>query len=61
MKIYRVQIKKNSTDFVYKNVAAKDIEKAIKDAQRYVKKTYYSTAEIQLVEVVASADIYYKS
>lgn len=61
MKIYEVKIKKGFNDFTSKKVAAPNIEKALEFAKRYAKKNYYSSAEIQIVELLMDVDIFYKS
>lgn len=62
MKVYKVRIKKGyGTDFVERTVLAPTIEKALDNAKRFAKKTYYSTAEIQVIELIMEVDIHYKS
>lgn len=61
MKIFKVRIKKGYNDTVEKTVLAPTIEKALDNTKRYCKKNYYSSAEIQVVELVMTVDIVYKS
>jgi hypothetical protein len=61
MKVYKVQFKVSSNDIRERTVVAPTIEKALENAKRFAKKNYYSGVEIQVVELVMTIDIYYKS
>lgn len=60
-KVYVVTYRKYNGDSVELKVLATTIAKAIVNAERYIKKNYYSSSEIVSVEVYCKVEVYYKS
>lgn len=61
MKVYKVTIKIGNGNVFDKIVVAETIEKAIENCKRYIKKNYYSSAKVVMIELIHEVDIFYKS